>query len=45
MIDAADLAEMLSTWGACGKGACAADLDGDGDVGAADLATLLSNWG
>lgn len=24
---------------------CAADLDGNGDVGAADLATLLASWG
>jgi 2',3'-cyclic-nucleotide 2'-phosphodiesterase/3'-nucleotidase/5'-nucleotidase len=45
VVDAADLADLLSGWGACGKGACTADIDGDGEVGAGDLATLLSNWG
>jgi len=32
----------LSAWGSCK--ACAADLDGNGDVGAADLAIVLSAW-
>ena len=45
IVDAADLGELLSQWGACGKGACSADLDADGEVGASDLAILLSNWG
>ena len=44
-VDAADLGELLSQWGPCGKGGCSADLDLNGDVGASDLATLLSNWG
>jgi hypothetical protein len=44
-VDAADLGELLSQWGACGKGACSADIDADGEVGASDLAILLSNWG
>ena len=42
-VDAADLAEPLSSWGPCPD--CAADFDGDGDVDAADLAELLSAWG
>ncbi len=45
IVNAADLGELLSQWGPCGKGACSADLDADGEVGASDLATLLSNWG
>jgi outer membrane protein assembly factor BamB len=41
VVDAADLAALLSAWG----GAGAADLDGSGAVDAADLAALLSAWG
>jgi hypothetical protein len=51
VVDAADLAELLAQWGACGKGdPCTADIappppDGaDGEVNAADLAELLANW-
>jgi outer membrane protein assembly factor BamB len=44
-IDAADLSNILASWGPCGKGACDADLNGDGDVGAADLSLLLARWG
>ncbi len=40
-IDAADLAIMLSNWGANGAG----DLNGDGSVEATDLAILLGAWG
>ena len=43
VVDAADLAELLSSWGPCGG--CPADLDGNGTVDAADLAELLSRWG
>lgn len=42
-VDAADLAELLSSWGPCVG--CPADFDGDGDVDAADLADLLAAWG
>ena len=42
-VDAADLAELLASWGVCA--ACPADFDGDRDVDAADLAQLLGNWG
>jgi hypothetical protein len=39
----ADLAQLLSAWGACDE--CPEDLDGDGSVGPADLAILLGQWG
>ncbi len=42
-VGAADLAELLGSWGPC-EG-CPADLDGDGTVGAFDLALLLGGWG
>jgi hypothetical protein len=42
-VDAADLASLLGSWGACAG--CPGDLDGDGAVGAADLAILLGSWG
>lgn len=46
VVDAADLAILLGTWGPCEWGsACSADLDGDGLVGPADLAILLGHWG
>ena len=40
VVDAADLAILLSQWGGAGS----ADLDGNGDVGASDLAILLNAW-
>jgi len=40
VVNAADLALLLTTWGPC-TGSCRADLDGNGSVGAADLAALL----
>ncbi len=40
----ADLANLLGSWGPCGK-ECPADLTGDGIVGPTDLATLLGSWG
>ena len=42
-VNAADLAELLSSWGPCVD--CPADFDGDGLVGAKDLADLLAAWG
>ena len=42
MVDAADLATLLSSWGKCAR--CAADFDHNGVVDAADLAVLLSSW-
>jgi hypothetical protein len=43
VVDAADLAILLSQWG-CTKG-CSADLNADGTVDAADLTILLGAWG
>jgi len=40
-VNAADLAALLSQWGAKGG---SADLDASGSVGASDLAILLSSW-
>ncbi len=42
-VDAADLAELLASWGPCAG--CPADFNGDGVVDAADLADLLAAWG
>ena len=47
-VGAADLAELLASWGPCA--ACPADIapaksGGDDVVGAADLAELLASWG
>lgn len=41
VVDAADLATLLSGWGTSG----ATDIDGNGTTDAADLSILLSNWG
>lgn len=41
-VDGADLAALLSQWGA--SGFSNADLNGDGKVDGEDLATLLANW-
>lgn len=43
VVDGADLAELLSAWGACGT-CCAADLDGNGEVNGADLGVVLGTW-
>ena len=43
IVDAADLAQLLGSWGTCGG--CEADFNGDGMVDAADLAQLLGGWG
>ncbi len=42
-VGGADLASLLSAWGACAG--CAADLDGDDDVDGQDLSVLLTRWG
>lgn len=42
-VNAADLAQLLGSWGPCED--CPADFDGDAVVNAADLAQLLGNWG
>ncbi len=43
VVNAADLALLLGSWGPCPG--CVADLDGNDVVNAADLALLLGNWG
>lgn len=43
VIDAADLAVLLGSWGFCGG--CAADVDLNGTVDASDIAVVLSGWG
>ena len=43
VVDGADLATMLGSWGPCAD--CAADLDDNGFVDGADLSTLLGAWG
>ncbi len=42
VVNAADLAVLLGSWGPCS--ACAPDINGDGTVNAADLAILLGAW-
>lgn len=44
VVNAADLATVLASWGACGK-SCPADINGDGVVNAVDLGSLLAAWG
>lgn len=49
-VGAADLAELLGSWGPCPDpcnpfATCPADLDGNCDVGPFDLALLLGSWG
>jgi hypothetical protein len=43
-VDSADLGLLIAAWGTCGKGACPADLNGDGVVNSADLGLLIANW-
>lgn len=40
-VDGADLASLLTNWGAAGTG----DVNGNGEVDAADLAVVLGAWG
>jgi hypothetical protein len=45
VVNAADLAQVLATWGACNPdNPCTTDFNGDGVVDEADLAQLLANW-
>ncbi|MEI7878404.1 MAG: dockerin type I domain-containing protein, partial [Planctomycetota bacterium] len=44
-IDARDVAELLSDWGACTATPCYSDFNSDGVVDARDLAYVLSSWG
>ena len=45
-IGAADLAQLLGSWGSCPPDpGCPADLNDDGSVGPFDLALLLGDWG
>lgn len=49
LVDAADLAAVLSAWGLCtdpdpATGACAADFDGNGTIDGPELALVLSSW-
>lgn len=44
VVDSADLALVLGSWGSCGA-CCLADLNRDDVVNAADLALLLGVWG
>lgn len=43
VVDGADLAGLLGSWGVCPG--CAADFDDNGVVDGSDLATLLGGWG
>lgn len=42
-VDAADLAQLLGSWGACAG--CSADINANGNVDASDLALMLGSWG
>ena len=42
VVDGADLAMLLGSWGPCAG--CPADINGDGIVNGADLGILLGNW-
>ena len=42
IVNGADLALILASWGACPD--CPADLNGDGMVDGGDLAFILANW-
>lgn len=47
VVNGADLAALLASWGACATpfAPCAADLNNDGVINGADLAALLAAWG
>jgi formylglycine-generating enzyme required for sulfatase activity len=45
LVDGADLAILLSTWGTTGHGMYHSDLNNDGIVDGPDLTILLSAWG
>lgn len=43
IVNAIDLADLLSTWGVCAA-SCAADFNNDGVVNGEDLVFILANW-
>lgn len=45
MVGAADLSQLLGSWGPVANPPAAADLNGDGVVNAGDLGLLLGSWG
>jgi len=45
IVDAVDLAAVLSSWGNAPTGKTNADINRDGEVNAIDLAEVLSSWG
>ena len=45
LVDGADLAILLTSWGACTSSTCPGDLNGDGVVSGTDLALVLASWG
>ena len=42
IVDHADFAMLMDTWGPCAG--CPTDLDGDGMVGVTDFLILLASW-
>jgi hypothetical protein len=45
IVDAVDLAAVLSSWGNAPTGKTNADINRDGEIDAIDLAEVLSSWG
>jgi hypothetical protein len=45
VVDAVDLAAVLSSWGNAPTGKTNADINRDGEIDAIDLAEVLSSWG
>jgi hypothetical protein len=45
VVDAVDLAAVLSSWGNAPTGKTNADINRDGEINAIDLAEVLSSWG
>jgi hypothetical protein len=44
VVDVQDLVLLVTAWGPCAPGPCAADVDGDGSVGVTDLVLIITNW-
>ncbi len=45
IVDGADLAKVLTSWGSCPPSTCEGDIDGDGMANGTDLAMVLTQWG
>jgi len=45
VVDGADLAQILGSWGGCAGPCGPSDLNSDGQVNGADLAQVLGSWG